>query len=483
MPCDMLNTDVLFPAFTIKDTPEQKVDQIMDYLYMLREQLRYSMYNLGSGNFNETALNDIADAIRKPVYMDLKDINGNINQIVVDAEGLALRVTNAENDITQIVVAAEGLSTRVTNAEGDISTLTQTAEGISTEVSSIKTSTSEGFTAVNSDISTLKQTATNIETEVSNLSTSTQNGFTEVKNSISTIEQDASSIALRVTTTETDITGHSEKISALELSSNEISTTVSGHTTTLSTHTQNISTLTQTASGIQTQVTSLKTSTQNGFTEVKNSISTVGQTADKIYWLINSGGTSSNFTLTSRAAKLVADEIDLTGYVTISSLGSRGSTTIDGSRITTGTISADHLDLRGVLTASDVGASGNTVISGNRITTGTISAKYIDADNLKIKKVYNSGGTKAVISTTTNTTTIDCDYFTSNWISMDKWDGIVLGKLNCPVKIGVNAYSNGSRIGFFGSNPVARQRISTGNTDFTLSNLCHALKAYGLITF
>ena len=45
-------------------------------------------------------------------------------------------------------------------------------------------------------------------------------------------------------------------------------------------------------------------------------------------------------------ATLTAEKIDLSGYVTINSLKAGGTTTIDGGRITTGTISADRLDLK-----------------------------------------------------------------------------------------------------------------------------------------
>ena len=48
--------------------------------------------------------------------------------------------------------------------------------------------------------------------------------------------------------------------------------------------------------------------------------------------------------MTDRAIKLVADTIDLSGYVTISALGTAGKTTINGSNITTGTIHADRID-------------------------------------------------------------------------------------------------------------------------------------------
>lgn len=94
----------------------------------------------------------------------------------------------------------------------------------------------------------------------------------------------------------------------------------------------NISTVTQTADSLVTRV-----STAEG------NISTVTQTADKINWIVKSGTSSSNFTLTDRAISLVADTIDLSGYVTFANLSTSGQTTIDGGNIKTNTITATQL--------------------------------------------------------------------------------------------------------------------------------------------
>lgn len=89
--------------------------------------------------------------------------------------------------------------------------------------------------------------------------------------------------------------------------------------------------------------------------------------------------------------KISADRINLSGYVTVSSLGSGGSTNIDGSRITTGTISAERLNLTGYVTVSSLGSGGTTQIDGGRITSGTITAANIQGVN--ITGCYISGGT------------------------------------------------------------------------------------------
>lgn len=116
----------------------------------------------------------------------------------------------------------------------------------------------------------------------------------------------------------------------------------------------------------------------------------VKQEADKISWIV-SGDAEATFTLTERAASLVAGAIDLTGYVTFNSLSTPGSTTIDGGNITTGTIDASSVTI--------------TNLSASSITTGTMSAARIsggtiDATNVTITKINASNITSGNLSAT-----------------------------------------------------------------------------------
>lgn len=122
------------------------------------------------------------------------------------------------------------------------------------------------------------------------------------------------------------------------------------------------SSITKTAEEIRLEVTA-----------VDGRVTTVSQTADKINWLVKSGTSSSNFTLTDRAIKLVSDTIDLTGFVTFTNLSSPGQTTIDGGNIKANTISADKISV------TDLSVLGAT-IGGWTIASEGI--RYVTADNL-----------------------------------------------------------------------------------------------------
>lgn len=163
--------------------------------------------------------------------------------------------------------------------------------------------------------------------------------ITDAEGSITTLEQTASSITARIedaegniSTLEQTVNGFETRITNAEGDASDALATAEALVFRVSSAEGDITALEQTANGLLSRV-----STAEG------NISTVSQTANKVNWLIKSGTSSSNFTLTDRAISLVAGNIDLTGYVTFSALSTAGQTTINGSNITTGSISASRI--------------------------------------------------------------------------------------------------------------------------------------------
>ena len=157
MPSNWLYIDTNFPAFTGEESMEEKVTSIQDYMYLLVEQLRYTLHNLDLGNMNKTAKERWESAITEPIYAKIEDDEERILQLAIDAGALALRISDSEGNITQLQATAEGLQTRVSDSEGNISTLQQTAQGLATAIADQSGS-----------ISTLQQTASSLSTRISN---------------------------------------------------------------------------------------------------------------------------------------------------------------------------------------------------------------------------------------------------------------------------------------------------------------------------
>lgn len=174
----------------------------------------------------------------------------------------------------------------------------------------------------------------------------------------------------------------------------DMSLTVNGFNTRIENTEGFISTLSQ-------NLTSITTRVENA----EGSISTVSQTADKVNWLIASGTSASNFTMTDRAVSLVADKINLSGYVTITSLKTAGSTTINGSNITTGTISADRIDASTLkVSRMYAGSTVNVAITSSGTETlyiggdGTWNYKYLKifADTIQFMQ-FSAGSTSMLV--------------------------------------------------------------------------------------
>lgn len=184
------------------------------------------------------------------------------------------------------------------------------------------------------------------------------------------------------------VSGFNTRIENAEGAVSTLSQTVGGFNARIENAEGSVSTLTQTVNSFKTRIET-----------AEGNITSVTQTANKINWLVKSGTSASDFTMTDRAVKLVADKIDLSGYVTISALGTAGKTTINGANITTGTIHADR----------------------------------IDTSTLKVKTIYSQSG-KVSLKEYTSTTmyiggdgTWNYDYtyiFAGTQIKLASWDGV-----------------------------------------------------------
>lgn len=161
---------------------------------------------------------------------------------------------------------------------------------------------------------------------------------------------------------------------------------------------------------IETSTEGIKTSVTKAQTTADSAKTTAEQTASKFSWLVKSGSSATDFTLTDRTAQLVADSINLHGLVTFKGLSTdtqdlinskanqsiidnwakdsvvNGETVINGGYIKTNTIKTDQLAV------DDIFATGSAAmniinaqeINANRITSGLLSAERINAYGLSI---------------------------------------------------------------------------------------------------
>lgn len=225
MPSNWLYIDTNFPTFTGEEETEEKVSSIQNYLFMLVEQLRYSLRNLDLKNMNPAAVERFTGTITEPIYGRIEDAEGNITQLGITAQGLAAKISDAEGNIASLQVTATQLASQISDANGNISQLQQTATSIQSTVANQA-----------GQISQLQQTATSIQSTVTNqagqISRLQQraDGFETVvadqNDNISEIRQSVDSISFSVNGSSLELTKDgvtvSETLQAAALIGNEI---------------------------------------------------------------------------------------------------------------------------------------------------------------------------------------------------------------------------------------------------------------------
>ena len=229
----------------------------------------------------------------------------------------------------------------------------------------------------------------------------------------------------------------------------------------------------------------------------------------------------------SSSIKLKADKIDFTGFTTFlraSDLGSSGTTSIDGGRIKTGTISADRIDVTnlkvyelyaksGTSTLKILSATGSTITFGGQgaftsikiycgtatssgIELGVNSSSCVTVDtsgkafyafgSYALGRTANPWKTLYIGDSASLLWTMDASGLIPSSTTLDRFNigsdtkrvNKIYGKeLSIQTKVQLGTATT-STLGFFGTTPVARQTVSS---TATVATLITALKKYGLI--
>ena len=134
MPTTFQLVETTFPNGEGKDTQEQ-INGVYDYLFVLLEQLRYTLFNLDGSNINQNALSEFIKNISEPIHAKIEDTDKNVNEISITAKGLDARLSDAEGDITQLDTTAKGLQVSVSNLDGAITNIKTDVNGLRATVS------------------------------------------------------------------------------------------------------------------------------------------------------------------------------------------------------------------------------------------------------------------------------------------------------------------------------------------------------------
>ena len=134
MPTTFQLVETTFPNGEGKDTQEQ-INGVYDYLFVLLEQLRYTLFNLDGSNINQNALSEFIKNISEPIYAKIEDTDKNVNELSITAKGLSARIGDAEGNITQLQATAKGLQASISSLDGSVTNLTADVNGLRATVS------------------------------------------------------------------------------------------------------------------------------------------------------------------------------------------------------------------------------------------------------------------------------------------------------------------------------------------------------------
>ena len=180
------------------------------------------------------------------------------------------------------------------------------------------------------------------------------------------------------------------------------------YTTQFATKAELNSEISQTVSAINLSV-SQKLSNYSTTTEMNSAINIkANEISSTVSQKVGKNEIISSINQTAESIKINASRINLSGYVTVSSLSTAGSTTINGSNITTGTINADRIS-GGTISGDNVNI---TNLSASSITGGTLSANRIsggtiNASTVRLKNVTLGTGSSKIGSFTANTSNLE----------------------------------------------------------------------------
>lgn len=203
------------------------------------------------------------------------------------------------------------------------------------------------------------------------------------------------SIEMNINGITSTVNDHNERLSVVEQTNSEIKQTIAQHGEELDEYGTKISQIEQTTGGLTSTVATIDSrlnDIDDSIDSANAKISTIEQTANSITATVNDHGESISTleqtadsissTLTSQGEminqiKQDVDGISLTGYVKFNDLSTAGSTTINGSNITTGTINADVINVTNLHAANLKGLIPSGCISDSNNYINTLYATNI----------------------------------------------------------------------------------------------------------
>ncbi|MGM9601782.1 MAG: hypothetical protein ACI3W5_09440 [Faecousia sp.] len=115
MPSNWSAVDSNFPTFTGDESPKKQIGLLHNYMYVLTEQLRYSLANLNASNWNPTALQALQDGATAAIVKQVSQLGQTVSSVLGRLDSLQTSVASQGEDIVAIQSCYDDLLTELHN--------------------------------------------------------------------------------------------------------------------------------------------------------------------------------------------------------------------------------------------------------------------------------------------------------------------------------------------------------------------------------
>lgn len=160
MPSNWMAIDTDFPSFTGEESPEQQIRELHNYLFQLREGLKYSLQNLTTKNFNAATLQSLSDAQKNEVTRQLEKVYSELSKITTEVDRLRNRYSEAEGKIVSLDNNVGLLSGRISVTADAVGDLQKKTSDNTADIQNLKASaasTDSTVAELNNDILEVKK--------------------------------------------------------------------------------------------------------------------------------------------------------------------------------------------------------------------------------------------------------------------------------------------------------------------------------------
>lgn len=93
MPTPWSMADASFPNFTEDDSSRERTDKLLEYVYLLTQELKYQLSNLGKRNFNSAALENLKTDTTESVVKEVEMLGESV-----------MRLRDSLDEVTAVLV-------------------------------------------------------------------------------------------------------------------------------------------------------------------------------------------------------------------------------------------------------------------------------------------------------------------------------------------------------------------------------------------